>query len=182
MPFYLRDAPEEYRARDRRLLRLAVPLAIVLIALVGVLYVAYDFARVDGASMEPSLHDEDRLLITLEYRTPARGDIVEIVSPTRDGADDVRLIKRVVGIPGDQVRFEGDAIWVGGELTPYPAHILQYEAPVGEFAVPDGHVFVVGDNRPISLDSRFFGPIPLEIVTGRAIAVFLPLHRLGRID
>jgi signal peptidase I len=182
MPFYFRDAPEEYRARDRRLLWLAAPLVLVLVALVGVLYVGHDFAQVDGTSMEPSLHDEDRLLITLEYRTPARGDVVEIVSPTGDGTDDVRLIKRVVGIAGDRVSFEGDAIRVDGRLTPYPAHILGYENPVGELTVPDGHVFVAGDNRPVSLDSRFFGPVPLEVVTGRAITVFLPLHRLGWID
>lgn len=163
-----------------------LPLLFVLIlsftVLITVLYVTHDFAKVDGESMEPTLKNGDRVLITKGYDTPRRGDVVSFRVTIR-GEPDV-LIKRVVAVPGDTVEILGDRAFVNGEVSPYDAGTLvgSQEFHIEPFTVPEGMVYVLGDNRAVSLDSRFIGPVLIGSIRGAVTWVFAPVTRFGRID
>lgn len=171
-----------WREQDRRYLLLVVVLAAMLALLVGVFFVFFTSARVDGASMVPALMPNDRVLITRDYRVPAVGDIVSARIVTDRGAEDV--LKRVIALPGDQVTVRGDVAYVNGlESTATPDVILAPGDPAGDsLTVPPGHVYLLGDNRPLSYDSRFVGPVALASITGRVVAVFSPLTRWHLVD
>jgi hypothetical protein len=142
-------------------------LALVVLAAAFLLRSVADLGRVAGGSMQPTLRDGDRILTNrlaygwrlpftgawlLRWSAPGRGDVVVLRSPL----DGTRLVKRVVGVPGDPV---------GGFLTP-------------EARVPPGHYFVRGDG-PRSLDSRAFGCVPRERILGRVVLAFSVQRVLG---
>ncbi len=159
---------------------------VVLVAITAALlvraFVLQQFA-VDGHSMDTTLHDGDRVLVNkLSYRMhdPNRGDVV--VLKTIDGAGERDLIKRVVGLPGETVEYRGCVLYIDGrELNePYldpevvtPSNCGFDQVPV---EVPTGHVFVMGDNRGGSKDSRdrTVGPIDYDNIIGRAFVVIWP--------
>lgn len=166
---------------DRAAALLILPLTMVLVLLVGVFFVFGSPFAVNGTSMYPTLHHTDRLLITRSYRTPQRGDIV-VFDRLEDGVP-TDLVKRVIGIPGDEVRLVGDHAWVNGRPEgghPVRTSPSQDYAPV-EVTVRPGHVFVLGDNRPVSNDSRFIGQVPLSAVKGKAVWIFTPITRIRRL-
>jgi signal peptidase I len=161
------------------------PLVVLLIGVVVTLYVTNSTVRVDGPSMLPTLLDEDRLLVTRGYDAAVRGDIVVIDPPLHPLIKhDDTLIKRVVARGGDRIEIKDGLIFVNGLPEPTSYDVIQEDprANLGVFTVPEGYVFVVGDNRPASLDSRSFGPVPLTDVRGKVVAVFAPLTRLGFVD
>jgi signal peptidase I len=163
---------------DRRMALALIPLAAVLVALLLVFFVFFDYATVSGPSMRPTLLSEDRLLITKSYKVAHRGDI--IVFNLAEGGTTGEIVKRVIGLPGDVVQVTDDAAYVNGTLETKAGPLLAFpgDAPFGPETVPAGKLFVLGDNRPVSLDSRFIGYIPLTSVKGRAVAVFAPVTRL----
>jgi signal peptidase I len=130
--------------------------------------------RVDGFSMVPTLQDGEYVLVNrLAYWTnlPERGDIIVFESPQ---VSDLRLIKRVIGLPGDTVRISGGEVRVNDQVLdePYIAAAPIYN---GEWNVPEGNLFVLGDNRNDSSDSHAWGLLPLENVTGKAILIYWPI-------
>ncbi len=166
---------------DRLAVLLLLPLAIVLLVILAVFYVLYDTSTVNGDSMLPNLLPEDHLLITRSYHDPHRGDIVIFTVP--DGNEEDQFVKRVVGVPGDEVVVQGDLVWVNGTAdTSYEILVGPTGPVLGPLTVPEGTVFLLGDNRPVSLDSRYLGPIPMSAVHGRAMAIFAPVTRIGRVD
>jgi signal peptidase I len=136
------------------------------VALVVVLLQFGEPVRVASSSMEPSLHAGDQILVaTRAYRSqsPSRGDLVVFSGP--DGP----LVKRVAAIAGDQVGIEDGQLVVNTLIVPEPAVDLGtvdglYYGPV---TVPPGSIFVLGDNRANSVDSRTLGPIPLRALIGQ---------------
>jgi signal peptidase I len=129
--------------------------------------------RVDGFSMRPTLQDGEYILVNkLAYKTgePHRGDIVVFIFPV-DPTED--LIKRVIGLPGESVAIHNGVVSVNGvPLTePYIASPPAYD---DEWIVPDGQLFVLGDNRNDSRDSHQWGFLPVENVIGRAVLVYWP--------
>jgi signal peptidase I len=99
----------------------------------------------------------------------------------RDG-DDVRvLLKRVIGLPGETVLIRAGAIFVGGTPIQDPLSILRDQADMKPLHIPTGTVFVLGDNRAESDDSRLFGPVPLASVIGKAVLIIWPLEDIKRI-
>jgi signal peptidase I len=139
---------------------------------------------VQGESMMSSLHDGDRVLVeraSYWFGTPARGDIVVLASPDTESLD---LIKRVVAVAGETISISNCAVSVDGmelderylERTGWGASCGPVQEPL---VVPDGTVYVLGDNRPRSSDSRFFGPVPVESIAGRAVAVIWPPKNWG---
>ena len=129
-----------------------------------------------GQSMEPSLHDNERVIVdkvSYHIGLPSRGDIV--VFPVE--SEPLPLIKRVIGLPGDAIEVRDGRVWVNGVALnePYVSGPTAGNTPVVH--VPEGSVFVMGDNRAPggSLDSRRLGPIPLSQLVGRArLAIWPP--------
>lgn len=172
-----------WRESDRRLLIIAAVLALILGVFITVFYVVFTTIRIDGPSMEPTLLNGDRILLTKGYPEPAVGDVLSVNVPDEYGRS-VRVIKRVVAVPGDTVEVFGDRIYVNEVLAPHgsgeiPEHESVHLPPL---VVPDDTVYIAGDNRGVSYDSRIVGPVPVSAVNGRVIAVVFPLHRLGAVE
>ncbi len=143
---------------------------------------------VSGASMEPNFHDRQRLIVNIlvySLREPEYGEVIVFHAPDEDQGKD--FIKRVIGLPGDEVRVEGDAVYINGKKIEedYIQAEIDRKAALGltynnsgdfdERTVPEGKVFVLGDNRPISKDSRMIGFIDMDEIVGRADVVIWPL-------
>ncbi len=129
--------------------------------------------RVDGFSMRPTLQDGEYILVNkLAYKTgqPHRGDIIVFIFPVNPQED---LIKRVIGLPGETVSVHGGVVSVNGvPLTePYIASPPAYD---GDWVVPEGELFVLGDNRNDSRDSHQWRFLPIENVIGKAVVIYWP--------
>ena len=135
-------------------------------------------------SMLPTIKLEDRLVgekITYLTRTPQAGEVITFDSPAEPG---VTLIKRVIATGGQSVDLRDGSVYVDGKKLdePYvngePSEPLDVCAVQGSisypYTVPEGYVWVMGDNRTDSLDSRYFGPVPLHSVSSRALFIFWP--------
>ncbi|MDZ4063963.1 MAG: signal peptidase I [Coriobacteriia bacterium] len=174
----------EGNASDRRAVWLVFPLSILLVAIISWFSVLHTTAVVDGKSMFPTLHDRDYLLITQGYSRPVRGDVIAFRASAASADARNEVVKRVVAVPGDTVEVRSGAAIING-LPERGSHSLELSAgdvSSKEITVPEGTLFVLGDNRPDSVDSRFFGPVPLDLVVGKAVAVFAPVNRIGWID
>jgi signal peptidase I len=171
----------------REILETIVP--AVLIALLINLFLA-QATRVYGQSMEPNLHTDQRLIVEklsynryarqlLGFDGPEQSDVVVIRLETQ-GSE--LLIKRVIGLPGDVVEIHDDQVFVNGQsLTePYLSGITP--GHYGPITVPPLHIFVLGDNRGFSNDSRNFGTVPLKQVIGRAWFSYWPPDQVGFIE
>lgn len=134
---------------------------------------------VDGVSMEPVLHDGERLLVdklTYRWRAPQRFDVVVFRYPLDPSRD---FVKRVIGLPGETVEIREGRVYVDGRplAEPYVAERApDFYPPV---TVPPGHVFVLGDNRPHSDDSRSGWTVPIRDIIGRAWFVYWPPAEIG---
>ena len=195
---------QQHRRRLRTLVELPL---LVILALSLTLVVKHNVAQafsIPSESMEPQLQVGDRVLVSrVAYRLhdPRRGDIVVFRSPSAAPDDegllqralhDVletvalrnpgkgELIKRVVGLPGETIEGRDGQVVVDGRLVVEPyLDELTVTGDFGPVLVPDGHVFVLGDNRTNSRDSRFpeVGPIPVDSIVGRAIGRIWPPSR-----
>ena len=161
----------------RELLETIIP-ALLIAVLINVFL--GQATRVDGQSMEPSLYTDERLVVEkLSYRLhgPQRFDIVVIRVPSQ--GDDL-LIKRVIGLPGETVEIRDGVVYI--DQVPLDEDFVEQRTYPGRDAkvtVPPLHVFVMGDNRTHSNDSRSFGPVPIENIVGRAWLAYWPLHSAG---
>lgn len=169
-----------WRSTDMRFLPLLAVLATMLAVLIVVLYVVFTVVRVEGYSMAPALHPDDRVLSTRGHDAPAVGDVVLLHVPGVPGS----MIKRVVAVSGDEIEVLGDVIYVNGELSDVaPTAYIDTDARGRmKLTVPADAVFVLGDNRPEALDSRHFGPVPMDAIEGNVIGIILPLTRAGALD
>ncbi len=177
----------EERTRRSAALRTLVELPVILLVSFALVFgfvrpvIAAPF-YVGSESMVPTLEVWDRVLINklaYDLDEPERGDIVLFRSP--EGGEDP-LIKRVVGLPGDTIEVSHDRLHVNGELQREPYVNDDYrelQASYGPQRVPPDHVFVMGDNRGNSQDSRVFGPVPQENLIGEALFRFWPPGRAG---
>lgn len=142
--------------------------------------------EVDGESMYNTLTDEEKLWL-LRLADIERFDVVVFPSPTNP---EELYVKRVIGLPGDTVAVEGDQLILNGQAMDEPYlddMVANYDGDFTrdfelEVPVPEGQVFVLGDNRRNSLDGRSFGFIDLEDVEGEADGVFWPLDNMRALD
>jgi len=151
--------------------------AIVIAVLIN-LFLA-QATRVYGSSMEPNLHTDQRLVVEkVSYRLhgPHRGDVVVLRMPDR-GPE--LLIKRIIGLPGETIEIRDGTVYISAQPLDEPYLVRRSGSNYGPTLVPEGHVFVMGDNRGASNDSRVFGPLPLDRVVGRAWVSYWPLELLG---
>lgn len=133
--------------------------------------------RVENISMEPTLQEGQFILVNkLAYRLGdfQRGDVIIFHYPKQPDED---YIKRVIGLPGDMVKIEDGRVVVNGQVLnePYIASPPTYNST---WTVPEGQVFVLGDNRNRSSDSHSWGFVPVDLVVGKALVVYWPLDDL----
>lgn len=164
------------RALARDILGTILPAVVIALLIHAFLAQA---TRVYGQSMEPNLHTNERLVIEkLSYRfhAPRRGDVVVLRDP---GGSPELLIKRVVGLPGERVTIANGTVFV--DSAPIAEPYLDQETQGGgrSWVVPPFTVFVMGDNRSASRDSRVFGPVDLDEIVGRALFRYWPLSEVG---
>ncbi|MDR7409204.1 MAG: signal peptidase I [Armatimonadota bacterium] len=153
----------------------------VILAFVIITFVVQAF-YIPSGSMEPTLRVGDRILVAKFYYRLApiqRGDVIVFRYPLNPGKD---FVKRVVGLPGDTVQLRSGVVVVNGkarpDLTPSQGD-SSCPQNYGPKKVDAGHLFVMGDNRCNSEDSRFFGLVPVRNVVGKAVVVYWPPHRVG---
>ncbi|RLE14241.1 MAG: signal peptidase I [Actinobacteria bacterium] len=205
------DVDEESERRKKHLpLWLEFPLLIVAALLIAVLIKTFLFQAfwIPSSSMENTLQIYDRVLVSkLSYELSdiARGDIIVFDDPRagfeqpdedplgraiRNLKESIGLatpqsefIKRVIGVPGDVVEGKDGSVYVNGARLdePYLKGSASLIRPFGPVEVHDGSLFVMGDNRGASQDSRFFGPIPIDDVVGKAFIIIWPPSRAGGI-
>jgi signal peptidase I len=198
----------------------AKPLLIMVLVLFAFRSAIADWNDVPTGSMKPTIIEGDRVFVNklaydlkfpfttwhmVQWDDPKRGDIVVFFSP----ADGIRLVKRVIGVPGDKIQLKDNKLYVNGQEAKYddldpkiineipsgeqPSHTFAREtvqnkshavmttfgltgAPNTEpLTVPEGHYFMMGDNRDNSFDSRFYGCVDRKAIVGRATAVVISL-------
>jgi signal peptidase I len=165
--------PQEPPGRTKRMIIEAVQTIVLAL----IFYFAIDTfigrVQVLNVSMLPTLHEGQFIMVNrFAYKQGGfeRGDIIIFHNPTNPEED---YIKRLVGIPGDVIDIENGEVRVNGMLLdePYISDPPQY---AGEWTVPEGYLFVLGDNRNSSYDSHSWGYLPQENVIGKAIVIYWP--------
>ena len=159
------------RQGARELLTTILP--ALLIALLVNLFVAEAVAIEDGPSMQPNLHRGDRMLtekISYRFHPPRRGDVVVVDRP----GNQKTLVKRVIAVAGETIEVRGGHAWVNGQPLDEP-WVERFGGPgYGPEVVPEEHIFILGDNRAVSHDSRAIGPVPVDSVRGHVVLVYWP--------
>ncbi len=161
-------------------------LKVLIIALVIVLPIRYFVAQpfvVSGSSMQPNFHDGEYLIIDeLSYHTgnPERGDIIVFKYP-KDTSE--YFIKRVIGLPGERVVIKEGHVYIYNAANPNGMELDETYLPAGtetlvdtDRTLGDDEFFVLGDNRPASSDSRFWGPVPRSDIVGRVVLRAYPFN------
>jgi signal peptidase I len=137
--------------------------------------------QVHGQSMEPTLHSDQRLVVekvSYRFHGPRRGDVIVLKSP-RESSE--LLIKRVIGLPGEAVEIRQGRVYINGQEWDEPYLERSPGGNWGPIIVPPLHVFVLGDNRGFSNDSRAFGMVPIENIVGRAWVSYWPIDEVGAV-
>lgn len=159
-----------------KLLREFVPYIIVVIVVLLIKRFIISPIRVNGSSMESTLHDKDIMLLNeIGYRFSdiERFDIVVIHH------QDEYLIKRVIGLPGERVFYQDNQLFINGKKVKEPFE-HEYTEDVSELMVPEGKYFVLGDNRVNSTDSRILGFFERSQIKGKTNFIVYPFSRFGK--
>jgi len=178
----------------------------IAIAVCIALFIRYFFFepfKIPSGSMKDTLLIHDKILVnkfTYGFRIPftgkrflkmrdiRRGDIVVFKAPELASKERKNFVKRVVALPGERVKINDSHIYINGEQVTSPPEVADRPyTKVGEFGtvsevrVPDGQIYVLGDNSGSSRDSRFWGYVPVEDVKGPAVAIWWPPWRIQRL-
>jgi signal peptidase I len=156
-----------------------VSLAISVFIIVFV----YQPVKVEGTSMMPGLDDQERIFINkfvYHWESVERGDVVVFRYPNDPRKS---YIKRVVGVAGDRVKIDDGRVYVNGDLLdePYVLNNFRDDRSLPETIVPPHSYFVLGDHRNLSSDSRDFGTIPDSTIYGKAVFVYWPMDKVGKL-
>ena len=169
------DASGQQAPHARKSLRFALDALVGALLMIAVHAFVIQVSIVRGNSMEPALHDGDRLVVdrvTYNLADIDRGDVVVLRYPRNP---DVDFVKRVVAVPGDRVAMRAGVLFVNGEASDDYDCIPDRES-MDEVVVKADEFFVLGDNRPISCDSREFGLVAEHLIKGKVRARFWPLQ------
>ncbi len=166
--------------------------SLVIAGIIAFIIHTFLFALVivDGSSMEPTLHNSERLIlnkISYSFNQPERGDIIVFHANKSDD-----YIKRVIGLPGETIEVKDDQLYINGELTLEP-YLNSEEVKInsidsvltkdfGPVKIEEGHIFVMGDNRNNSTDSRIIGTILIDEAIGKTNIIIWPLNKIGKVD
>lgn len=168
--------PENEETSWRRIFLDTLETILISFFLFLVINMVSERIRVESISMQPNLYAGDFVIVNkLAYKlgAPKRGDVIVFRYPP--DPTQVPYIKRVIGLPGDQVHIAGGKVYVNGNqiLEPY---LKVTTNRGGDWSVPEGKLFVMGDNRNNSSDSRSWGYVPMENIIGRAEIIYWPPH------
>jgi signal peptidase I len=166
----------------------------VIVFAVGVFFFIYLLImrphKISGQSMMPNFLDSEYILtekVTYYTRNPERGDVI-VFNPPPEVTTTDEFIKRIIGLPGETVKVSGGHVYINDKLLEEP--YLKDTVYTGggtflsedvEYKVPDGEYFVMGDNRPNSSDSRYWGPITKKEMSGKAWIVYWPASQVGSV-
>jgi signal peptidase I len=179
------DAKLRRRRRRRRALLEAAITILVAVLLAGLVRAfVFETFWIPSSSMVPALGVYDRILVQKAFFTwhdVREGDIVVFAHPPLDdcpGPQNDDLVKRVIALPGQTIYSSGNSIYVNGKLLAEP--YLPHDDPLGRpiasrqhpYRVPSGEFYVLGDNRAISCDSRYWGPIEGSSIVGKVVLVW----------
>ena len=199
-PLVSRRPPREPRNRSVRFwLQFAVVVGVVILAVVLLRVYAFESFYITSDSMTPNLNSGDRIIVNkLSSGRAGRGNVVVFSRPETDPTDSKEdLVKRVVALGGETITFSQGRIFIGSQLLlePYLPEGVTTEVAIGNrlfdacvnqtspasCTLAADHVYVLGDSRDSSFDSRFFGPIPKNSIVGRAMWRVWPLGDFGRL-
>ena len=172
---------ERQKPDDNTLAKEVMEWIISIIIAVALVLVIHNYigqlVRVDGASMQPTLYTDQRVLVTkIPYwndENIERGDIVITKYPeSREN-----FVKRIIALPGDTLEIDDGVLYINGIEIDEPYIKEEMETNYSEIVIPEGYYFVMGDNRNNSKDSRSIsvGPLPRDMIQGRAYAILWPL-------
>jgi signal peptidase I len=169
------ELPEEQKNAWRRTLRDTLETIFLAVALFLIINVVSERIRVESVSMQPTLFPGDFVIVNkLAYQfshIPRRGDVIVFKYPP--DPESIPYIKRVIGLPGDQIHISDGKVYINGQLMMEP-YLKVTTKLGGDWTVPSDQIFVMGDNRNNSSDSRKWGFVPLENIIGRAEVIYLP--------
>lgn len=162
----------------------------VVVFAIGIFFFVYLLImrphKIKGASMTPNYPDAEYLLtqkVSYYLESPKRGDVVVFKPPI---SEEDEFIKRIIGLPGEKIKVSGGKVYINNELLNenYLANDLytssgNFLSEGTEFTVPEGQYVVMGDNRPNSSDSRTWGPIAKNAITGKAWLIYWPPKLAG---
>ena len=166
-----------------RLVREVIETIVLTVLMFLVIRFAVQNFNIEGTSMEPSLHNQELILVdkwTYLFRAPAHGDVIVFVAPPQPSQD---YIKRVIGVPGDVITIQDTTVIVDGVtlketyVDPNNQGNIYQGKPINNMVVPPDEYFVLGDNRKGSSDSRDWGFVPKQNIIGRAAIVYWPLQQ-----
>ena len=156
-----------------------IVLALVLFLVINLLTAR---VRVDGPSMEPSYQHNNRVVVSKVsywFGDIERGDVIVFPAPPNPDED---YIKRVIGLPGDMIKVTNGTVFVNEIPIEEPYISSPPISNLRETRVPDDMVFVMGDNRNVSSDSRSWGPLEIEEIIGKAVFVYWPLDKIRVVE
>ena len=159
---------------------------LFVFTLLAVMIVTTFFFRhsvVDGSSMENTLHDGEHLIISDLFYTPERGDIIVCEDYTTKIPKPI--VKRVIGTPGDRVTISANGtVYVNGDMLDEDYVYIDgfYQQVPIDIVVPEGEIFVMGDHRNVSADSREIGTVSIDSVLGKVLLRFYPFNKFGTVN
>jgi signal peptidase I len=170
-----------------------ITLILLVVAFSAILLRPVLFASyiVDGKSMEPTLHDGNLLMVNKVIYNVAEADRFDVIVFHANKQED--YVKRVIGLPGDQIEYKNDKLYINGtymeeeflesyvsasNVRPFTDDFTLEEV-TGATTVPEGELFVMGDNRQDSLDSRSFGFVSTEQLVGKVDAMYWPISEMS---
>ena len=158
-----------------KILKEILPYVLIIIAVILIRTFIITPVRVDGASMDQTLED-GQILLLYKLSNIDYGDII-VLDEEKEGEI---IIKRIIGMPGDTVSINDNTVYVNGEELEEDyayGETSDYE----EITLGDDEYFILGDNRPISKDSRYFGPVKEDEIIGKVIFRLWPFNKFGTI-
>lgn len=160
----------------------SLSLWLVLLFLIGAIFLfnvkGIKFYLVPSDSMEPTLKRSDYIAgFSIEPSELRRGDIVVFDR----GKKGNHYVKRVVGLPGETLIIFNGFVYMDGDRLDEPYVRNRGNENLGPLTIPEGRLFLMGDNRTHSLDSRWFGPVPANDVEAKVSFIYNPIDRMGRV-
>ncbi len=163
-----------------KLIKEIIPYLIVIVLVVLIRVFIITPVRVDGASMNPTLINNEVILLKKYDKKIKRFDIIVLKY------EDDKLVKRVIGLPGDHIKYVDNQLFVNDKLVKedfltmetndFDLELLGYET------IPEGYYFVMGDNRTNSTDSRVIGLISKDQIIGKTSFAIFPFNRFGKVE